>query len=237
MTNYSAYKGKDGFAFVTSNYLKTVTAEEWGGSTKEKIRIEKRQFVCKVNSNSRITSYYSYSQTITNKDPKSGEWYKKEQEVSSTSLSAKITYGSRTSSNGKKDALLNKFDSPYLLGIDFTVPVSVNNSIYNPTIKTEKERTSMDRFHIVSVVYLNMDTASDIYLDPTIVVRSKNSIFSDEVEETKKVLFFIDDPLLKTDSGKLKINFQGSGLKVIFDFYVAMNGSSIQIVDGKAYTM
>ena len=238
LNNHTAYKGKDGYAFITSTYNKQVTAVEWGYGTKERINIQKNQFVCKIDKNYHIKSYYSYAEQITNRDPNSGEWYKKETTVLKNSQTIKFAYGNRASAGNKKSALTSKFDSAYFQNVIFSVPGTLNTTTPLPVdVEYEEKVVAVNRIHIVAIANLNFAPFGTLELDPTLEVTFRSNVSAENpTNETKKISFFTDDPLLKNENNKLKVDYS-KFMKIVFDFDVAISGSSVEILNGKAYTL
>ena len=238
LTNHAAYKGKSGYAFISTNYNKQVTAVEWGDGTKERVTIAKNQFVCKVDKNYRITSYYTYEEEITNRDPNSGEWYKKETTVFQSNQSIKFAYGNRASAGNKKTELTSKFDSAYFQNVIFSVPGTLNATTPLPIeVNYEEKVVALNRIHIVAIANLNFAPFGTLELDPTLEVTFRSNVSAENpTNETKKISFFVDDPLLKNENNKLKVEYN-KYMKIVFDFDVAINGNNVEILNGKAYTL
>ena len=100
--DYAAcYANKDGsFTCVgSSSVTKTVTAVEWGASTKELIKESKTQSVLFVDKDYRVTSYYHYSEQSSNRDGNTGEWYDSVQITSYDYYSLVCHYGTRASAS------------------------------------------------------------------------------------------------------------------------------------------
>lgn len=104
MSNFNAancYANKDGSftCVVSSQVSRSVTAVEWGTSTKEYIRETKSQAVSFFDKDYRLTKHYFYSEAATNKDPSTGEWYDSVKLITFTYYSYEYHYGNRESAS------------------------------------------------------------------------------------------------------------------------------------------
>ena len=97
----SCYANKDGsFTCVaTSQVSRSVTAVEWGTSTKEYIRETRSQAVSFFDKDYRLTKYYSYQEATTNRDASTGEWYDSVKLVAFTYRLYEYHYGNRESAS------------------------------------------------------------------------------------------------------------------------------------------
>lgn len=92
------YLNKDGsFTVISSSIEKSVSAVQWGNGTKEYITSRKIQEVYSISKDYRLTSYYYYSESKANRDPTTGEWFKKETILSNSYQRKDYKYGSRDS--------------------------------------------------------------------------------------------------------------------------------------------
>ena len=103
--DYTAFLLKGGtYAFIYSTSQVNVEYFGYESGTKEFRQEEKSQTIIKVDKNYKITSYTEFHDVTTNRDPATGEWYKKAKSVSHTENTRTYSYGKRAAS-GK---LLNK---------------------------------------------------------------------------------------------------------------------------------
>lgn len=101
--NGDVYVNSDGSytVVVESNVSKSVTAVQWGKDTKELHQQMKEQVVYTISKDFKLTSGYSYSESKTNRDPETGEWYSSDKVVSYSYTSYKFEYGKRESASVK----------------------------------------------------------------------------------------------------------------------------------------
>ncbi len=104
MSDFNAancYVNKDGsFICVASSQVsRSVTAVEWGTSTKEYIKETRSQAVSFFDKDYRLTKYYSYQEATTNRDVSTGEWYDSVKLVAFTYYSYEYHYGNRESAS------------------------------------------------------------------------------------------------------------------------------------------
>lgn len=106
--NPSVYQNKDGsFTYIEENDVeKTISSVDLGKSTKELVKETKKQIVYTISKDYRFTSYYSYQEESTNRDPMTNEWYDKVKVVSYSYTSLKFEYGTRATTSVKE--LTNK---------------------------------------------------------------------------------------------------------------------------------
>ena len=98
VTTYGSryYSCDDGtYAIVYSSIDKSVTAQQWGSETKELVITQRYQVAYFIDKDYKITSYYSYSDTNTNRNPNTGEWYDSEKLFSRSYKLVKYKYGKR----------------------------------------------------------------------------------------------------------------------------------------------
>ena len=95
------YVNKDGsFVYVgSSSVTKTVTAVEWGTSTKEYVKESKAQSILFVDPEYRLTSFYTYTEEASNRDDRTGEWYDSVRLTSYSYYSLEYHYGTRASAS------------------------------------------------------------------------------------------------------------------------------------------
>ena len=238
LSNNTAYKGKSDFAFIASTYNKQVTAAQWGSDTKEKIVIQKNQFVCKVDKNYHITSFYDYTEQITNRDPNSGEWYKKEQTVLKANQSVKFSYGKKADAGSKKTNLTNKFNSAYFQNIEFAAPSKIGDEPVSTKLSYEEKVVDLNKIHLTAIVTINTPKLGTVVMEPVVNASFMSSISAEKpTEESKKVVISTEDSLLKFEDEKLKVDYNKTNMKIVFDFDVSISGSSIELLNGKVYTL
>ncbi len=106
--NPSVYQNKDGsFTYIEENDVtKTISSVDLGKSTKELVKETRKQIVYTISKDYRFTSYYSYQEESTNRDPMTNEWYDKVKVVSYSYTSLEFEYGARETASVKE--LTNK---------------------------------------------------------------------------------------------------------------------------------
>ena len=110
MNNMNVYKtGKNEYVLIDSLENETYSAVAWGNETKEKYVLRHEQTIMVVNGDGEIKKLFYYFEYITNQDPNSNEWYKRNKKVSTTSIEVKIKYGNRK----ENTELENKLNSAY----------------------------------------------------------------------------------------------------------------------------
>ena len=107
---YEASKG--GYAIASSYVEESRTGVAYGSETKEYVRINKTQTVVNISKDYKITSATRYSETITNRDPNTSRWYKKETTTKKETTSYSITYGKRK--EGSLAKLIEEIEQPSL---------------------------------------------------------------------------------------------------------------------------
>ena len=110
MNNMNVYKtGNNEYVLIDSLENETYSAVAWGNETKEKYVLRHEQTIMVVNGDGEIKKLFYYFEYITNQDPNSNEWYKRNKKVSTTSIEVKIKYGNRK----ENTELENKLNSAY----------------------------------------------------------------------------------------------------------------------------
>lgn len=143
-SNATYYTKSDGsYAVVSSNVEKQVTGVQWGNSTKEYIVSSKSQVVYSITKDFKLSSYYSYEEASTNRDPSTGEWFDSTLALYRSYQSIDYKYGKRS---GESIASLNKtiadktFDLSFKLITHTSLPfVSVNNGAFTDDRSSQTE--------------------------------------------------------------------------------------------------
>lgn len=175
MMNLNAYKDGNNYYFAISNISETVSAVQWGDKTKELKTISRSQTICKVNSSFKIVSAYSMSEGSTNKDPDTGEWYSKVKQVSFSSTRYNVRYGSISSGESIKNAILSQLNNGFIQSAEALLDVK-NHMKYNLTCSLKyKDPKNVT----VSFVFNNSDYGfSSILFKPIIRIQSKENLIS-----------------------------------------------------------
>ena len=102
----NGYKLKGGgYALAISNKNEAYNATTWGTETRERYTLNETQIVVIIDKDYRITEITMYSSSSTNRDPDTGEWYSSTKKISGTSVTIKVSYGSRKDDTSKVSSL------------------------------------------------------------------------------------------------------------------------------------
>ena len=130
-SNATYYTKSDGsYAVVSSNIEKQVTGVQWGNSTKEYIVSSKSQVVYSITKDFKLSSYYSYEEASTNRDPSTGEWFDSTLTLYRSYQSIDYKYGKRS---GESIASLNKTIADKTFDLSFKVVSYTSNPLSSPT--------------------------------------------------------------------------------------------------------
>ncbi len=113
-TTLRAYKDGNGYAFATSTITETREDVLGGDLTREHYTKSRSQQIFKVNSNYEFTSWYSYRDKETNRDPGTNRWYDKAKRIETYSMSATFKYGEREYGQSIKNNVVSKFENGYI---------------------------------------------------------------------------------------------------------------------------
>lgn len=96
LNNVDIYKTKDGgYIAISTDKKEKYSAVNWGSDTKELYTLTEEQEIVVISKDFEIKKITSYSQSKTNRDPQSGEWYSKSRTVSEDTLEINVSYGSK----------------------------------------------------------------------------------------------------------------------------------------------
>lgn len=136
------------------------SAVTWGTNTKELHMLNRDQIYVEVSGKDyKIKDFTMYSDIITNRDPETGEWYKKDKTTSKSQSRISLTYANRKAVSDKVISELNvKVTGEYISSIDVMGALYNYNSetgIATPVntfnaVSKKFTRTSYDNFHVVA---------------------------------------------------------------------------------------
>lgn len=113
--DYSAFLLKGGtYAFIYSSVQEQTQYVGYESGTKEYHEEEKHQTIIKVDKNYKVTSYTNFDDVTTNRDPATGEWYKKAKSVSHTENTRTYSYGKRAASGKLLNKAIEKVSGEYI---------------------------------------------------------------------------------------------------------------------------
>ena len=121
VTPYNAYKDGKNFVFANSTINESITAVEWGSSTKEYRTLSRTQTICNINSSYRITSGYILSEQYANRDPETGEWFKKNTLLYLTKQTFSVSYGTMESGESVRAPIKDLFKDGYITSVSGTL--------------------------------------------------------------------------------------------------------------------
>ena len=194
LSSLNAYSNEEETKFILQNTTvnESYSAVTWGLETKELHSVTKNQTVVTLNSDLSVKTVTTFSETATNRDPVTSEWYDSDKVTHSISIVYNISYGTRKDNAKEKNKYLALFNNAQLFENNPTLTFTLKklDSAVTKTASTSSlsyQQTGLSSVKIKGNVILTFDETYNAFgLEAKAFVLSNYSA-AESVQKTIKV--------------------------------------------------